>query len=69
MNIFELYLKKIKQIVITLNSDGILELPNNLDSINVDLPPTSFDADISTNVAVIQNFLHFIELCKPMKLL
>ena len=53
MNIFELYLKKIKQIVITLNSDGILELPNNLDSINVDLPPTSFDADISTNVAMI----------------
>ena len=30
-----------------------LKVPENLDSINVDIPPKQFDCDISTNVAMV----------------
>ena len=52
MNIFEIYLKKIKDLIITLNKDGLIEIPKDLNSINVDIPPQQFDSDISTNVAM-----------------
>ena len=52
MNIFNLYLDKIKKIVIAANKNKIIEIPENLDGINVDLPPAKFDCDISTNVAM-----------------
>ncbi len=53
MNIFNIYLDKIKKIIIKLNKNGILEIPDSLNNINVDIPPQNFDFDISTNVAMV----------------
>ena len=53
MNIFNIYLNKIKKIVLDQNKNGNLKVPENLDSINVDIPPKQFDCDISTNVAMV----------------
>jgi len=53
MNIFEIYLKKIKDLILTLNKEGVIEIPKDLNSINVDIPPQQFDSDISTNVAMV----------------
>ena len=53
MNIFDLYLEKIKNIIVKLNNDNLIELPETLESINVDIPPANFDCDISTNVAMV----------------
>ena len=53
MNIFNIYLDKIKKIIIKLNKEGILEIPDSLNNINVDIPPQNFDFDISTNVAMV----------------
>ena len=53
MNIFDIYLDKIKKIIISQEKIGILKIPKNLDMINVDIPPKQFDCDISTNVAMV----------------
>ncbi len=53
MNIFDLYLDKIISIVKKAKSDGLLENIDNLNAINVDIPPQKFDCDISTNVAMV----------------
>ena len=53
MNIFDLYLKKIIILIKKLNNEGLLELPTSLNQINVDIPPSNFDYDISTNVALV----------------
>ena len=53
MNIFDLYLDKIIILIKKLNKDGSLELPESLNGINVDIPPSNFDCDISTNVAMV----------------
>jgi arginyl-tRNA synthetase len=53
MNIFDIYLDKIIILIKELNSKGILELPTSLNGINVDIPPSNFDYDISTNVAMV----------------
>jgi arginyl-tRNA synthetase len=53
MNIFDLYLDKIIILVKKLNKDGSLEIPESLKGINVDIPPSNFDCDISTNVAMV----------------
>ena len=53
MNIFHIYLEKIKDLIIKLNKDGLLELPENLNSINVDIPPSNIDCDISSNVSMV----------------
>jgi arginyl-tRNA synthetase len=53
MNIFDIYLDKIIILVKKLNREGALELPENLNGINVDIPPSNFDCDISTNVAMV----------------
>ena len=53
MNIFELYLDKIKKIIIDCKKNNYLKAPFNLDSINIDIPPEHFDSDISTNVAML----------------
>ena len=39
MNIFNIYLDKIKKIILDQNKIGTLKVPDNLDSINVDVPP------------------------------
>jgi arginyl-tRNA synthetase len=53
MNIFDLYLDKIITLIKKLNKEGILKLPKKLDGINVNIPPSNFDCDISTNVAMV----------------
>ena len=53
MNIFDLYLNRITNLIIRLNKEGVLELPESLDGINVDIPPSNFDCDISTNVSMV----------------
>ena len=53
MNIFKLYRDKIIDILKTANKEGLVKLPENLNSINVDLPPKKFNCDISTNVSMI----------------
>ena len=53
MNIFNIYLEKIKKIILDQNKNDDLKVPDNLDSINVDIPPKQFDCDISTNVAMV----------------
>jgi len=53
MNIFDLYLDKITIVIKKLNKEGVLELPESLNGINVDIPPPNFDCDISTNVAMV----------------
>ena len=53
MNIFDLYLDKIIILIKRLNKEGVLEIPESLNGINVDIPPTNFECDISTNVAMV----------------
>ena len=65
MNIFEIYLKKINDLILTLNKEGLIEIPKDLNSINVDIPPQQFDSDISTNVAMV---LSKINKTNPLEL-
>ena len=53
MNIFDLYLDKIKKILKELSKSGKLILPENLDGISTEIPPSKFNSDISTNVAMV----------------
>ena len=53
MNIFENYLLKIEKIIKSAHKNNLLELPDNLSGINVDIPPAKFTGDISTNVAMV----------------
>ena len=58
MNIFELYLDKIKSIIVDLNKKGELIIPETLNGINSEIPPAKFDSDISTNVAMVLSKLN-----------
>tara|TARA_Y100000590_G_scaffold326173_1_gene370148 strand:- start:1633 stop:3363 length:1731 start_codon:yes stop_codon:yes gene_type:complete len=53
MNIFKLYRDKIIDIIKSANKKDLIKLPNNLSSINVDLPPKKFNCDLSTNVSMV----------------
>tara|TARA_Y100000591_G_scaffold290385_1_gene276149 strand:+ start:155 stop:1888 length:1734 start_codon:yes stop_codon:yes gene_type:complete len=53
MNIFEQYIDRIKRILSTLSSNGDLILPDSLNGITAEIPPSKFDSDISTNVAMV----------------
>ena len=53
MNIFENYLLKIEKVIKSAHNDNLLELPDNLSGINVDIPPAKFTGDISTTVAMV----------------
>jgi len=53
MNIFDIYLDKIIILIKKLNDDGTLKLPESLNGINVDIPPSNFDCDISSNVSMV----------------
>ena len=65
MNIFENYLLKIEKVIKSAHKDNLLELPDNLSGINVDIPPAKFSGDISTNVAM---FLSKINKKPPIEL-
>tara|TARA_B100000315_G_scaffold259430_1_gene315465 strand:- start:182 stop:1915 length:1734 start_codon:yes stop_codon:yes gene_type:complete len=58
MNIFDIYLDKIKKLVIKLNEEGSIQIPNSLSGIDVEAPPPKFDSDISTNVAMVLSKLN-----------
>jgi arginyl-tRNA synthetase len=58
MNIFELYLDKIKSILIDLNKKDELIIPKTFNGINAEIPPAKFDCDISTNVAMVLSKLN-----------
>ena len=53
MNIFDLYLEKIIKIVKQANKEKLVEIPENLNGVNVDIPPPQFNCDISSNVAMV----------------
>ena len=53
MNIFNNYLIRIKDLIKRLNDKGLIELPESLNGINVDIPPPNFDCDISSNVSMV----------------
>ena len=53
MNIFDNYKDKIISIINEASANGFIQLPSNLDSINVDSTPKTIDFDISTNVAMV----------------
>ncbi|WP_440676876.1 arginine--tRNA ligase [Candidatus Pelagibacter sp. HIMB1587] len=65
MNIFELYLDKIKSVIVDLNKNNQLEIPENFNGINAEIPPPKFDCDISTNVAMV---LSKINKTSPLQL-
>ncbi len=58
MNIFEKYLDNIKKTLSDLSKKGVLILPDSLDGITAEIPPTKFDSDISTNVAMVLSKLN-----------
>ena len=58
MNIFESYIDKIKSILIDLNKQGELIIPETFNGINAEIPPEQFDCDISTNVAMVLSKLN-----------
>ncbi|MBD1152309.1 arginine--tRNA ligase [Pelagibacterales bacterium SAG-MED22] len=53
MNIFEIYLEKIKSIISELQKDNKIIVPDNFNRINAEIPPPKFNCDISTNVAMV----------------
>ena len=71
MNIFDIYLNKIKNLVIKLNKDGLIEIPESLNNINVDLPPLKFGTG-SANKKIdwtefgISNTTAYIEFCQSI---
>ncbi len=58
MNIFEIYREQIVNLLKELSRQNILQLPENLNNINVDIPPLKFDGDISSNVAMVLSKLN-----------
>ncbi len=58
MNIFDFYLEKIKSIIIDLGNKKKIIVPETFDSINAEIPPSKFDCDISTNVAMVLSKLN-----------
>ena len=58
MNIFELYLDKIKSIITDLNKQDKILIPETFNGINAEIPPAKFNCDISTNVAMVLSKLN-----------
>ena len=63
MNIFDEYLGKIKKILLDLSKEGKIILPDDLDGINTEIPPSKFNCDISSNAAM---FLSKINKRSPL---
>ncbi len=63
MNIFDDYLEKIKKTLIDLSKEDKIILPNDLDGINTEIPPSKFNCDISSNAAM---FLSKINKKSPL---
>ncbi len=65
MNIFENYSDKIRKILFELSEINELILPEKLNGITTEIPPSKFNSDISTNVAMV---LSKINKISPMDL-
>ena len=65
MNIFDQYLEKIKKVLLDQSNNGNLILPDNLDGITAEIPPSKFHSDISTNVAMYLSKINnkFYKIC------
>ncbi len=53
MNIFDQYLDKLKEVLLDCSKNENLILPETLDGITAEIPPSKFESDISTNVAMV----------------
>ena len=70
MNIFENYLSKILKIVLDNKKTFKLEILENLENINLEIPPDHFNYDLSSNVSLVlakTNKLNPIDLAKNMR--
>ena len=47
MNIFQTYNDKIIKLLKAAKENNLLELPENLSGVNVDIPPSKFNCDMS----------------------
>ena len=55
MNIFAIYLKKIKDLLIDLKKEKKIEISDRLDSLLIELTPSRLEGDISCNAALLLN--------------
>ncbi len=53
MNIFEYHLKEIQNLVLTKNNILELDKIENLDKVNLEVPPDQFNFDLSCNIAMV----------------
>jgi len=53
MNIFDIYLEKIYSVIHKLKNSKTLEVPDKLIGVNVDIPSSKFNCDISSNAAMV----------------
>ena len=70
MNIFENYLSKISKIIIDNKKNLKLSVLENLDNINLEVPPDHLDYDLSSNASLVlakTNNLNPINLAKEIK--
>ena len=70
MNIFENYLSKINKIILDNKEDLKLPILENLDNINLEVPPEYFNYDLSSNVSLVlakTNKLNPIKLANDIK--
>ena len=70
MNIFENYLLKISKIIIDNKKNLKLSVLENLDNINLEVPPDHLDYDLSSNVSLVlakTNKLNPINLAEDIK--
>ena len=70
MNIFEHYLSKINNLVISHKQELKLNNLNNLKSINLEVPPEHFNFDLSCNIPLVlgkSNQLNPLNLAKQLK--
>ena len=58
MNIFTNFLDEIKKILLDLSKKGKLILPDIMNGISAEIPPSKFNCDISTNVAMVLSKLN-----------
>ena len=53
MNIFSQFSEIIREVILKDSKSKNIELPRNLNFINVEVPPSKFDCDLSSNVAMV----------------
>ena len=70
MNIFENYLSKINKIILDKQKILNLKILENIDNVNLEVPPNHFNYDLSTNIALVlakSNKLNPINLAKDIR--